>query len=153
MRRAGTQAYTLCGLHVITLRSATTYNGRSWQLQLLLKPWLTCKTRDCTHNKVPGYSALLTAQKNRAAFARGMLLGLRGTLPKLPTGRVDDLFNALPLGLAVGGVLTSAGGTGPPLAKYKFLLRANFTCTQLGSSVKDVLFGDAALSRQDWPGS
>ena len=68
-------------------------------------------------------------QKNRAAFALGMLFGLLGTLPKLPTGSREDLFSALPLGLAVGGVRTSAGGTGPPLAKYRFLLRANFTCT------------------------
>ena len=50
-------------------------------------------------------------------------MGLLGVLAS-----TDDFLRALPLGFAVGGVLTSAGGTGPPLAKYKFLFSANFTC-------------------------
>lgn len=67
--------------------------------------------------------AYSSCQKNSAAFALGMLLGLLGVLAS-----TDDFLRALPLGFAVGGVLTSAGGTGPPLAKYRFLFSANFTC-------------------------
>ena len=52
-----------------------------------------------------------------------MLFGLRGAL-----ARALDFLRALPLGFAVGGVLTSGGGTGPPLAKYRFFFSANLTC-------------------------
>lgn len=64
-----------------------------------------------------------SAQNSSAVFAFGWPLGLLGAL-----ARLEGLFSALPFGLAVGGVLTSAGGTGPPFAKYKFLFKANFTC-------------------------
>ena len=64
-----------------------------------------------------------TCQKKRAAFALGMLFGLRGAL-----ARALDFLRALPLGFAVGGVLTSGGGTGPPLAKYRFFFSTNLTC-------------------------
>ena len=55
---------------------------------------------------------ILSAQNSSAAFAFGWPLGLRGAL-----ARLEGRFSALPFGFAVGGVLTSAGGTGPPFAK------------------------------------
>ena len=64
-----------------------------------------------------------SAQNSSAALAFGRALWLRGALAGLA-----GLFSALPFGCAVGGVLTSAGGTGPPSAKYRFLFKANFTC-------------------------
>lgn len=74
-------------------------------------------------NSCLSQSLCRTCQKKRAAFALGMLFGLRGAL-----ARALDFLRALPLGFAVGGVLTSGGGTGPPLAKYRFFFSANLTC-------------------------
>lgn len=68
-------------------------------------------------------SSLLCQRLPNASIALALDLGLLGLLG------VEGFLSALPFGLAVGGVRTSEGGTGPSFAKYKFLLRMNFTCT------------------------